>query len=419
VIDLVRRDNGWTGGQYSAVRALVGLYLFVHFVALVPYGAELFSSAGVLPHASLSPLTGAFPNVLVLDDSPALVVLLLAVGAALSVAFAIGYRDRLAAVALWYVWACLFGRNPLISNPSIPYIGWLLLAHAALPAAPFGSLSARGRIDPGGGWFFPRPLFLVAWIALAVGYSYSGYTKLVSPSWLDGSAMRKVLENPLARPTFVQSTLLSLPSEMLRLATYGALALELLFLPLALFSRVRPFLWATLFTMHLGLIVLIDFADLSVAMLLFHLFTFDPAWIPRRVGPAPERLFYDGQCGLCHGVVRLLLAEDRDGRAFRFSPLGGDVFERELPEALRQTLPEGVAVQRADGSMLVRSAAVLHALHALGGLWRVLAALLGVFPLRALDVAYRGVARVRHRLFQRPDDACPIMPPPLRKRFEL
>jgi predicted DCC family thiol-disulfide oxidoreductase YuxK len=419
VIDLVRRDNGWTGGQYSVVRALVGLYLLWHFVALLPYGAELFSSAGVLPNASLSPLLRAFPNLLSLDDSPASVVLLLAIGVVLSVAFTTGYRDRLAAVALWYLWACLFGRNPLISNPSIPYIGWLLLAHAALPAAPFGSFSARGRIDPGGGWFFPRPLFLVAWIALAVGYSYSGYTKLVSPSWLDGSAMRKVVENPLARPTVVQSALLSLPPELLHLPTYAALALELLFLPLAVITRVRPWLWATLFTMHAGLIVLIDFADLSVAMLLFHLFTFEPAWIPRRVGPAPERLFYDGQCGLCHGTVRLLLAEDRDGSAFRFSPLGGDIFEREVPEARRRTLPDGVVVQRADGSILVRSAAILHALHALGGLWRVLAALLGVIPLAALDVAYRGVARVRHRLFRRPDNACPLMPPALRKRFEL
>ncbi|HEY8944686.1 MAG TPA: hypothetical protein VIM73_10510, partial [Polyangiaceae bacterium] len=320
MIDLVRRENGWTGGQYSVVRALVGLYLLVHFVALIPYGAELFSSQGVLPNASLSPLGRAFPNVLSVYDSPGFVVLLLAIGVALSVAFAVGYRDRLAAVALWYVWACLFGRNPLISNPSIPYIGWLLLAHAALPAAPFGSWAARGRVDPGGGWSFPRPLFLVAWIVLAAGYSYSGYTKLVSPSWLDGSALRKVVENPLARPTLVQSTLLSLPQELLRFPTYAALALELLFLPLALVARVRPWLWGALFAMHLGLIVLIDFADLSGAMLLFHLFTFDPAWVPRRGKPAPERVYYDGQCGLCHGAVRLLLAEDRDGSAFRFSP---------------------------------------------------------------------------------------------------
>ena len=36
---------------------------------------------------------------------------------------------------------------------------------------------------------------------------------------------------------------------------------------------------------------------------------------------APERLFYDGTCALCHGAVRFVLARDRDGSAFRFAPL--------------------------------------------------------------------------------------------------
>ena len=40
-------SNGWTGGQYSAFRAVFGTYLFVHFVQLVPWGAELFSRCGI------------------------------------------------------------------------------------------------------------------------------------------------------------------------------------------------------------------------------------------------------------------------------------------------------------------------------------------------------------------------------------
>lgn len=35
--------------------------------------------------------------------------------------------------------------------------------------------------------------------------------------------------------------------------------------------------------MHLSLLVLIEFADLSLGMLMLHLFTMDPAWVrPRR-----------------------------------------------------------------------------------------------------------------------------------------
>lgn len=32
--------NGWTGGQYSLYRAISGVYLLIHFVALLPWFAE-------------------------------------------------------------------------------------------------------------------------------------------------------------------------------------------------------------------------------------------------------------------------------------------------------------------------------------------------------------------------------------------
>ncbi|MGH7213559.1 MAG: hypothetical protein ACREIT_02165 [Tepidisphaeraceae bacterium] len=42
--------------------------------------------------------------------------------------------------------------------------------------------------------------------------------------------------------------------------------------------------------MHLGLMVLIDFADLSLGMVMLHAFTFNPAWVKRRCGSSPGRL---------------------------------------------------------------------------------------------------------------------------------
>ena len=131
------------------------------------------------------------------------------------------------------------------------------------------------------GWQFSRPLQTAAWFLLAAGYSFSGYTKLVSPSWLDGTALMRVLESPLARPGFLRDAVLALPVPLLRWMGYGALALELLFLPLALVPRLRPWLWSAMLGMHLGLIALIDFADLSFGMMVFHLFVADPAWLKR------------------------------------------------------------------------------------------------------------------------------------------
>jgi hypothetical protein len=277
--------NGWSGGPYSGFRVLLGSYLLVHFTMLLPWGAELFSSQGMLPDSAVSPLIAAFPNVLGLLDAPAFVAAFLASAVAASVLLLVGCFDRPAAVWLWYVGACLLGRNPLISNPALPVVGWLCLAHATLPSvstAPFGSWWLRGRADPGGGWRMPDALFASAWIVMALGYSYSGFTKLVSPSWIDGSALSYVLSNPLARDTALRELLLGLPPVFLQLASWGGLLLELSFAPLALFRGLRPWLWLAMASMHLGLVVLVDFADLSVGMLLLHAFTFDPAWLPAR-----------------------------------------------------------------------------------------------------------------------------------------
>ena len=128
----------------------------------------------------------------------------------------------------------------------------------------------------------PQAIWAAAWIVMAVGYSYSGYTKLISPSWRDGTALARVLDNPLARPGYLREALLGLPAWMLYAATWAALALELGFAPLALVGRLRPWLWGLMLMMHLSLILVVDFADLSLGMVMFHLFTFDPGWIRPR-----------------------------------------------------------------------------------------------------------------------------------------
>lgn len=120
----------------------------------------------------------------------------------------------------------------------------------------------------------------VAWAVLAIGYTYSGAAKLISPSWLDGTALWHVIAGPLSRPTPLRDAMLSLPGWVFAAMTWGALALELACAPLGLVRRLRPWLWLALVLMHLGIIVLIDFADLTVGMLVAHAFTFDPAWAP-------------------------------------------------------------------------------------------------------------------------------------------
>jgi predicted DCC family thiol-disulfide oxidoreductase YuxK len=146
-----------------------------------------------------------------------------------------------------------------------------------------------------------------------------------------------------------------------------------------------------------------------------------PAWIPRgRKTEAVERLFYDGGCGLCHHTVQFLIAEDPEGRLFRFAPLGSRAFVEAIPdESVRHGLPDSVVIRTSNGKVLYRSAAAIHVLHRLGGYWRFAAWIGQAAPGALLDAVYDGIARIRHKLFRKPSDVCPLMPKDLRTRFDL
>lgn len=75
--------------------------------------------------------------------------------------------------------------------------------------------------------------------------------------------------------------MLQLPNA-LPLLTWATLGLELLFLPLSLQRHTRLLVWLAMSSLHIGLLLLVDFADLSIGMLMVHLFTFDRAWIPAK-----------------------------------------------------------------------------------------------------------------------------------------
>ena len=262
--------------QFAIFRIAFGVYLTIHFIDLLPYSAELFSRAGMLGDARLNFTYGLLPNPLEHWDSPAFATAFVAALAALSIAFTLGFCRRLAAVALWFGWACLFNRNNLIINPSLAYVGMLLLLSVIVPAGEPFSVVAKNN-----DWFFPAGVYWTAWTLLAVGYAFSGWTKLVSPSWIDGGALEHVLNNPLARPGLARDTLLRFP-QGLQLLTWATLALELLFLPLSFHRTARLIAWTAMCSLHVGILLLVDFADLSVGMLMVHLFTFDRAWMPAR-----------------------------------------------------------------------------------------------------------------------------------------
>lgn len=133
--------------------------------------------------------------------------------------------------------------------------------------------------------------------------------------------------------------------------------------------------------------------------------------------PAPDLVFYDGDCGLCHGTVLFLLARDSEGRLFRFAPLQGETFREHIPKARREALPDSIVVEIPDGRLVYRSSGTVRLLWKLGGFWAVLGSVLWLIPKPLRDLGYRIVAATRHRLFNRPIGLCPVVPENLRDRF--
>jgi predicted DCC family thiol-disulfide oxidoreductase YuxK len=287
--------NGWTGGQYSLYRILLGAGVAARFAMLHP-----------------DPLAW--------------------VAAALALLLAAGRFDTWAAAGLAGLCLVHF----------MPYETVLLVLHVAVPPAPYGSWQAAGRDDPGGGWSLP------GWVPLAARLTVLG-------GWAHG-----------------------------------------LFL--------GPF-------------------PLGPGFVLAHLLAFDPAWIrPRRRagaagGPEAATVFYDGHCGLCHRSVRFLIAEDREGAAFRYAPIESEAFAAAFGESERAALPDSIVLALPDGTYRSRTGAFVELGQGLGGFWRALAALLDLVPRGVADRLYDWVSANRTRVFARTADRCPRVPAALADRF--
>ncbi|MEZ5325526.1 MAG: hypothetical protein R3F19_10730 [Verrucomicrobiales bacterium] len=266
-----------SAGQFAIFRIVLGFYLLIHFVQLLPWAGEIFGGQGILPSPESNLIPQILPNPLWTAQDGRIAWLCVFGGCVAALGIISGRSRVIWCSAAWLVWAWLFARNNLILNPSIPYVGLLLLICAGIPR---GESYVTGK-PPDPDWQFPAIAWWTVWILLAAGYTFSGIAKLSSPSWIDGSALRDVMQNPLARDNWARQCFLMLPNLVTNLLSWGALLLEILFLPLALIRPTRGFAWAAMVAMHLGILVLIDFADLTVGMLVVHVFTWRREWLPK------------------------------------------------------------------------------------------------------------------------------------------
>ena len=371
---------GWTGFQYSALRLGVAV------------------GVAATCHARLGAVEGrAWP--------------LLALGLVGAAALVIGWRDRaitiglLAAVA--GVAAFVDGAPLVLPERDVLFTSIALLLHLGTPVAPYGSIDARGRIDPRGDWAMPRAVGQVAWIGLALFH-----------------AARAIGGHPALDAI--------LPSGPVAVVVSGlAILAELAFVVATFVPRWRGHAWLAVFLLELAFATALPGGSGALSLLLLHLYAADPAWWPGRPlarnadasvsDGASARLYYDGNCGFCHRAVRMVLSEDANTPTeltLRFAPLGGPTFDAQVAVGEATDLPDSIVLVLEDGRLLTRSAAALEIASRFGGFWRALALVGDALPSAPLDSGYDFIARIRPRLFAKPDDACPILPPDLRARFD-
>lgn len=123
---------------------------------------------------------------------------------------------------------------------------------------------------------------------------------------------------------------------------------------------------------------------------------------PDSTPPRPV-LLYDGECGLCNRLVRLLLRSDQAGR-LHYAPLQSRPAQAYLRE---QGLPtedfDSIVFvpdwnNRQSGAFQLRTAGALSAAAEVGGVWRVVS-WLRVLPAWLRDPVYRCIARTRYAIF--------------------
>lgn len=162
-------------------------------------------------------------------------------------------------------------------------------------------------------------------------------------------------------------------------------------------------------------------APSGLALLAALFFIADRRLFAERAPGTVDVIFYDGGCALCHGMVKLLLRADADGERFSYAPLDGALFRGLIDATARASLADSVVVRTADGAVLERSAAALWIAARLGGLYRAASVFASALPRAWRDRAYDALAGARFRIFGRTsgDDACPVLAPELRARFDL
>ncbi|PSQ53320.1 HTTM domain-containing protein [Halobacteriales archaeon SW_8_65_20] len=177
----------------AVARIALGLLVLCDLALRLPHLVAMYTDAGVLPRSLLLeayPFIGQL-SLYTLSGSLAWALLLFGLTALAAVAFAVGYRSRLAAFALFVLLLSLHARNLTIANAGDWLLRRLMLWFALVPAGRRWGLDARR------GSTTDRIASLATagvLVQVVVVYAVNAVLKLRGDLWVEGVAVQYIYQ---------------------------------------------------------------------------------------------------------------------------------------------------------------------------------------------------------------------------------
>ncbi|WP_045233967.1 HTTM domain-containing protein, partial [Deinococcus pimensis] len=238
------------------LQRFAGFFLLWRAFTELPF-ATYFWGAGGVGHGRLTPYFGASAAPIErLLDGPSGIYLLLALHVSAGLMLLFAWRGGLAAFVAASTFMILNARNPAVGDGGDNLLQLLLLYMVFL--------STGARAVPA--WrVFLHNLAVYAVVAqLCVVYFTAGTSKLMGPTWLDGTAMYQIAQLQwFSLPIFAE---LFRSAALSTLAGYATILYQIAF-PFLMLTRLRVPVICFGITLHLGILLMMGLVTFSAIMI--------------------------------------------------------------------------------------------------------------------------------------------------------
>ena len=120
-------------------------------------------------------------------------------------------------------------------------------------------------------------------------------------------------------------------------------------------------------------------------------------------------IYYDGECGLCHGAVKFILRIDTKNK-FYFSPIS---------KLIQNEIKIDSIILKINDEVYYEGQAIVTIMENIENNWSYVASILRIIPIDRLNQLYRWISKNRKKVFSKKQYACPNIPTHLKNRFIL